>query len=323
MGRIHDVRNRRLMLLPAAIACAVVLFTIALSGIVPPEAQAQNYNTRNLIRNLIKIGYPLDRTDIIALDNIGMRFDTKNRIDVLQKILKDRDAIHARTRFDYFTRTETICDALRLLDEHDLPVANRLIDNLNQQSGWENREKALLAFMAARRGFRYEQNRDFLLRVLPQYDGNADPTQAVEASQAIIDIMNFLSYLADLFAYRQDETILQALFDYSTNAYGFPAEYLSHMFVDMFLTAPKVFVSHLASRREEEQNSIIISMAFGIRNNQIREKVKQALEPGLFDTDPANRDSVNRIISRLKEQIESAAGQKTGMPPRATSDKNR
>ena len=48
------------------------------------ETQAQDYNVTNLVRNLLKIGYPLEREDVIALDKIGMQFGSKNRITVLE-----------------------------------------------------------------------------------------------------------------------------------------------------------------------------------------------------------------------------------------------
>ena len=296
----------------------LLLCTILLSGSVLDRAQAQDYQTRKLIRNLLKIGYPLDREDVIALDKIGMRFDITNRIDVLNKILSDRESIHNRRRYDYFTRTEVICDALRLLDEHDLPVVHGLIDNFNQAQGWETREKALLAFMAAKRGIRYRDNTDYLLEVLPQYSRDLEKNDAIEASQAIIDIMNFLSYIAELFAYKSDEKILLALFAYASNAYGFPAEYLSHMFVNMFLYNPQVFVSQLAKQETPTTNTVTTALVFGMRNNQVREKVKAIMDQDLFSQEDDGYDVAITIMSKLKAQIEHVAKETpaitSGMP---------
>ncbi len=275
-----------------SIFCLAVLS----ASLLVNDAAAQSYQTRKLIRNLIKIGYPVDREDVIALDKIGMRFDTKNRLDVLKKILEDRQSIHNRTRFDYFTRTEIICDALRLMDEHDLPATDLLIDQLNRQDGWENRERALLAFMSAKRGIRYRENTDFLLEVLPRYDRDLEKNYGVDASQAIIDIMNFLSYLADLYIYKSDETILLSLFGYASKAYGFPAEYLSHMFVDMFLFDPELYLSNLSNQEDGAVNTVITSMVFGIRNNQIREKITEALKQRLFTDGHPRKAAIDRII---------------------------
>jgi len=211
----------------------VVCIFILCVGLVG-ETQAQDYNVTNLVRNLLKIGYPLEREDVIALDKIGMQFGSKNRITVLEEILRDRDSIHSRSE-DFFIKTEIIIDALRLLDEHDLPVVYKLVDELNQQDGWEMRERALLAFMAAKRDIRYPSNTAFLLEVLPQYGSDLEKIYSGDTSHAIIDVMNCLTYLADLFVYKGDKDILNALILYSARAYGYPAEYLSHMFIDMFL----------------------------------------------------------------------------------------
>jgi hypothetical protein len=210
------------------------------------EVQAQNYHASKLVRNLLKIGYPLDREDVSALDKIGMRFDSKNRITVLEKILQDRDFIHSRKDIDYFIRTEIISDALRLLDEHNLPVTHRLIDEFNQQAGWEKREKVLLAYMAAKRDIRYPSNAVYLLSVLHQYGKDLERIDSAESTQTILDDMNCLSYLADLFVYKGDKDILNGLILYSSGASGFPGEYLSHRFIDMLLLRPKVFISTLA-----------------------------------------------------------------------------
>lgn len=261
------------------------------------------YFERNLVRNLFKIGYPLNREDVIALDKYGMKFDTKNRIKLLEEILLDRDSIHSRKDIDYFIRTEVILDALRLLDEHDLPVANTLIDELNKQGGWEKREKTLLASMAAKRGFRYQSNAAYLLSVLPQYGSDLERIYKGESFQAIKDVMNCLSYLADLFIYKGDKDILNSLITYASRAHGLPAEYLSHMFVEMLLLRPKDFISILVAKDEQTVISVINSLDFGIRNNQVRERVKDVLRKNLFtlNTDERNQRSIYLITNYFKQ----------------------
>ena len=282
----------------------VAWFFILCVGL-PGEAQAQDYNVTNLVRNLLKIGYPLEREDVIALDKIGMQFGSKNRITVLEEILRKRDFIHSRNE-EFFIKTEIIIDALRLLDEHDLPVVHKLIDELNQQEGWEKRERAVLAFMAAKRDIRYPSNTAFLLKLLPQYGSDLEKIYSGETSHAIIDVMNCLSYLADLFVFKGDKDILNSLILYSTQAYGYPAEYLSHMFIDMFLLRPKVFISNLAVKDDQTVNTVIRSLIFGIRNNQVRAEVKAVLQKDLFAADSPNQRTLDLIITKFNTQIDLA-----------------
>jgi hypothetical protein len=283
------------------------------------EAQAQDYNVTNLVRNLLKIGYPLEREDVIALDKIGMQFGSKNRITVLEKILRDRDSIHSR-KDDFFIKTDIIIDALRLLDEHDLPVVYKLIDELNQQDGWEMRERALLAFMAAKRDIRYPANAAFLLEVLPQYGSDIARIYSGDTSHAIIDVMNCLSYLTDLFVYKGDKAILNSLILYSARAYGYPAEYLSHMFIEMFLLRPEVFISTLAVKDSHTVNTVIKSLIFGIRNNQVRAEVKAVLQKDLFAADDPNQRTLDLIITKFNSQIDLAVNKTLPEVPDSSAD---
>jgi hypothetical protein len=279
-------------------ACAVMLLLT-----LWVESRAQD-NIAHLVKNLLKMGYPLKKEDILALDKIGMRFDSKNRITVLEKILADRDFIHARQEVDYFTRTEAIIDALRLLDELDLPASRALIEELNRQSGWEAREKALLAYMAAKRDIRYQSNISYLLDILPQHGGNLEKNYSGESARAIIDVMNCLSYLSDLFVYNGDTNILDALIRYGSKTYGFPAEYLSYQFVDMFLMRPKVFVATLAIKDDPIVHTVTNALIFGIRNNQVREKVKEVLRKDLSSMEAPGK----RVVILLTEQVYKQAG---------------
>lgn len=279
------------------IAAGAVILLLSFGG----EAFAQNY-IAHLVRNLLKMGYPLSKEDVLALDKIGMRFDSKNRITVLEKILEDRDYIHSREEVDYFIRTEAICDALRLLDELELPVVRRLVEKLNQQQGWEAREKALLAYMAAKRDIYYQANVDYLLRLLPQHGGDLEKIYSGETSRAIIDVMNCLSYLADLFVYNGDTYILNALIRYESRAYGFPAEYLSYQFVDMFLLRPKVFVATLAIKDDSIVNTVTNALIFGIRNNQVRAKVKEVLRKDLSTMEEPGKRVVVLLADKVHQQ---------------------
>ena len=283
------------------ITAGAVILMLCFGG----NVYAQNY-IPHLVRNLLKMKYPLTKEDVLALNKIGMRFDTKNRITVLEKILMDRDNIHNRKEVDYFVRVETICDALRLLDELNLPVANTLVKKFSRQQGWEPREKALLVYMAAKRDIRYKANVDYLLRILAQHGSDLEKANSGEASTAIIDVMNCLSYLADLFVINGDTYILNSLIRYGSSAYGFPAEYLSHEFVDMFLMRPKMFVTTLAIKDDPVVTSVVNGLIFGIRNNQIREKVKGVLRKDLSTMEAPGKRVVMLLTEKVRKQEELA-----------------
>ena len=280
------------------IIVVVVLF-LGLSA----EVHAQNSIT-NLTKNLLQMGYPLTKEDVLALDKVEMSFNSKNRVTVLKKILKDHDFIHSHDQVDYFVRTEAICDALRLLDELDIPSVRTLIGELNLQQGWETRENTLLSFMAAKRSIRYPENIDYLLGILDQFDRNVERIDQEESYRIIIDVINCLSYLADLYVYKGDRRILNALITYSSRAYGFPAEHLSHMFVDIFLMRPKEFAETLASRDAQTINTVINAMIFGVRNNQVREKMMAVLKKDFSLTEGPGKP----VIILLTNKIYSQAG---------------
>jgi len=267
------------------------------------EGHAQNDIT-HMTKNLLKMGYPLTKEDVLALDKVEMRFNSMNRITVLEKILKDRDVIHSREQVDYFTRTESICDALRLLDELDIPVARKLIGELNLQQGWEARENTLLSFMAAKRSIRYPENIDYLLGILNQFGRDVERMDKEESYITIIDVTNCLSYLADLFVYKGDRRILNGLITYSSRAYGFPAEHLSHMFVDMFLMRPKELAETLAIRDAQTINTVTNALIFGVRNNQVREKIMAVLNKDSSLTEGPGKP----VIILLTNKIHSQAG---------------
>jgi len=189
-----------------------------------------------------------------------------------------------------------------LLDELELPAARTLVEKLNQQQGWEAREKALLAYMAAKRDIQYQANVDYLLHILQQHGGDLEKIYSGETSRAIIDVMNCLSYLADLFVYNGNTYILNALIRYGSRAYGFPAEYLSYQFVDMFLLRPKVFVATLAVKDDSIVNTVTDALIFGIRNNQVREKVKEVLRKDLSSMEAPGKRVVILLTDKVHKQ---------------------
>jgi hypothetical protein len=286
-----------MMVKKIVLACVVILATSLWEN-----AWAQN-RIAPLVRNLLQMGYPLTKEDVLALDKIGMKFNAGNRLTVLKKILSDRDRIHRLKTADYFVKTEVICDALRLVDELNLPVVKTLVEHLERQSDWETREKMVLAYMAARRDIRYQANVDFLLGILPQYESDLDRIYSGDFSWAIIDVMRCLSFLTDLFVYKGDKDIFNALSLYSARAYGFQSEYLSHMFLDMLLIRPYDFVGNLATQEATIIRAVTNSLLFGIRSHMLRAKVEKVLRQELSEvTGPAKS-----IVILLKDKVHNQA----------------
>ena len=277
---------------------AAVCVLLALS----PAASGRNY-VRSLVGNLIEIGYPVSTEDVLALDKIAMRFDGWNRLDVLSKLLSDRDKIHGMEGADYFKKTEAIRCALHLLDEHNLPEANALIEALSRQGGWEKREKALLTYMAAKRGIDYAQNAAYLLGELPEYGGSAEESVGLDVSAGILDFSNTLSYLSGLFSHTGDVRIGNALIRYTARAYGYPAEYASRLLVDMCLQQPGVFLSLLAKSREKTRRVVIDAIVFGIWNNQQKENVFEAVNKDLLSRNDREKDTITLLNESIKRKF--------------------
>ena len=255
----------------------ILACVMGLSIFLATAVYGENY-IRYLVGDLLAIGYPISKEDVIALDNIGMRFDIPNRLDVLKKILSDRDKIHNIQSASYFTKTEAICNALRLLDEHSLPEADELVATLSHQQGWEKREKVLLSYMAAKRHIDYQLNLTYLLSALAEYRGNEEMNSKIEITTEILDLCNCLSYLADIFSHTGDAQILNTLIDYAAQSYGYPGEYASRLLVDMFLQQPDVFIPVLAKKNDQTRKTIIDAMVFGIWNNQQKTNVLNAIK---------------------------------------------
>lgn len=286
------------MLKKAIIIAGVIYLFIFLT----PVVYAQNY-VQSLVRNLLEIGYPISNEDVIALDKIAMRFDSRNRIDVLKKILSDRAVIHGIQGVGYFAKTEAICNALRLVDEHNLPETDALIEVLSRQGGWKKREKELLSYMAAKRDIEYSSNVAYLMAALTQYSGNSEMISQVEISVAILDFCNTLSYLSDIFSHTGNVKILNVLIRYIERAYGYPVEYSSRLLVNMFLQQPKVFVSVLAAKEAQTRKTIINAMVFGIWNNQQKGNVIEVINKDLDLTDDREKNTVFLLIKIINSKF--------------------
>lgn len=260
-------------------------------------AQARNY-VQSLVGDLIEIGYQISSEDVVALDKIAMRFDSRNRLDVLKKILSDRDTIHGIEGANYYTKTEAIRNALRLLDEHNLPETDALIKVLIHEGGWEKREKALLSYMAAKRSIEYQPNVDYLLSELSRNEGGPVLNTGT-VSVEILDFCDILFYLSDIFAHTGDVNIFNTLIRYAERGSGYPVEYFSRLLVNMFLHQPKAFVSNLSGKDNRTINAIIDSMVFGIWNNQQKENVLESIRDELV----LENESEKRVIALLTEKI--------------------
>jgi hypothetical protein len=281
---------------------SVVAATIFLCVFLAPEIHGRN-NVSSLVVNLLEIGYPISAEEVLALDKIAMRFDGLNRLDVLRKILSDRDRIHGMKGADYLAKTDAVGYALRLLDEHSLPETDALIEALSRQAGWERREKTRLSYMAAKRGIDYASNVASLLGELSQSDGGPDTGTGVDITVGILDFSNTLSYLSDVFNHTGDVDIGAALIRYVARAYGYPAEYASRLLVDMCIHQPVVFVPLLAAKDEETKKTIIDAIVFGIWNNQQKENVLEAIGEALHLRNKRERDMISLLRKKIKHRF--------------------
>lgn len=278
------------------------LLFITLLGLVTllfsQPAQAKNYSAL-LVKGLIKLGYPLTREDVLAIDKISMRFDSKNRIDVLSRILHDRKKIHAMEGGDRFEKIEVVCNALHLLDELDLPVTRRIVKELIKTGSWKTRELRLLSYMAAKRDIDVDDNVKYLIDSLPRQGTDLEEEWGGQISLAIMDICDNLSFLTELFVYRGDRSILDALIKYAEQTYGYPKEYLSHMFVEIFLQRPELFVTVLSEKEKRTAGLVINSLIFAIWNGDARGKVDVILNEELV----GDEYNDNRMLTMFKEKL--------------------
>jgi hypothetical protein len=291
---IHIINSRAVR---AVFTCAILLPLAVLLAL--QVAYGQNYSSL-LVNGLLSLGYPLDRQSVVALDKISMRFDNRNRIDVLEKILQDRHTIHSMVTGDHFAKTEVICNALRLLDELDLPITRQIIAKLVNEQGWQKKERRLLAYMAARRNIDFESNISYLINAMPCKGSDLEEEWGRDISLSIMDICNTLSFLTELFIYRGNTEIMDALVKYAEQAYGYPKEYLSYMFLEMFLKRPVLFVDILSTKDVHRASLVVNSLFFARWTNNVKEKVEQILQEDLVENGYLHNWVVIMLHKRLK-----------------------
>jgi hypothetical protein len=145
---------------------------------------------------------------------------------------------------------------------------------------------------------------------LDHYSSDLGGIYHEETYRIIIDVINCLSYLADLYVYKGDRDILNALITYSSRAYGFPSEHLSHMFVDMFLMRPKELAETLAARDVQTINTVTDTIIFGVRNNQVREKIMAVLNKDFSSAEGPGKPIIIILINKIRSQ-DGASGDRT------------
>jgi hypothetical protein len=72
----------------------------------------------------------------------------------------------------------------------------------------------------------------------------------------------------------------------------------------MLLLRPKVFISTLAVKDDQTIDTVMNSLIFGIRNSEVRAKVKEVLQKDLFAADEPNQHSIALIVNKLNAQID-------------------
>lgn len=284
-----------------SINTAVILFCavlLTLSVCPVREACSENYSSL-LVSGLLRIGYPLTRDDVVALDKISMRFDTLNRVDVLTRIIEDRQHIHSLEKGDSYEKTEVICNALRLLNEMDLPLIRDVVGKFVKEGGWQEKERRLLAYMAAKRDIDYAANVDFLIAAMPSQETDLQKGWGGEISLSIMDICDNLSYLTELYIYQGDREILDALITYAGRVYGYPKEYLSYMFVEVLLQRPQLFIDILSEKDDLQVDPVINSLLFAIWRNDAKSKVDRILENELG----GEKYQHNKVVRLFRQRL--------------------
>jgi hypothetical protein len=290
---LNPIIKRRVLLSVVLSACSVLLVQ---------GAWSQNYSSL-LVKGLLQLEYPLSRDDVVALDTISMRFDAKNRIDVLTRILRDRQGIHTKKKGSSFEKTEVICHALHLLDEMNLPITKEIIRGLVKEESWQEKERRLLCYMAAKRSIDYTANIRCLVESLPGQKTNLETEWNGEISHSITDICDTLSALTELFVYRGDKELLDGLLRYAGRAYGYPKEYLSHMFVEILLQRPRLFIDILTEKDTQTANLVINSLLFAVWRNDAKDKVDILLKEELGGEEYSH----NLVVVRFREKLETMA----------------
>ena len=251
-----------------------------------------------LLQRLDEVDYPLEHDDLVGL---GESQDPEKRIHTLQKILGDRRALHSREDLTPYVKTEITCSALRLLDGYDLPRVDGIIRRLSGEEDWEVREKAILAFLAAKRDMGYRENVAYLLRLLPKYTEELSRGANDDVAWTITDLCTCLSSLAELYLLRGDDAVLSALFTHSTTSLGYPAEYASYILVDLLLKRPKPFIASLARCAGLTRASVLNSITYGIRSDRVKKQIEEVLNDGGTRGD-REKDLISALAGRLADR---------------------
>ncbi len=251
-----------------------------------------------LLKSLEGMAWPFDYTELLSLEEPP---HYERQVGAVLEILDRREAIHSRPEIDDFRKTQIVCNALQLLDAYDLPLVEQILARLSEEEDWRPREKALLAYLCAKRDIHYEPNVAYLMERLTLYETDLESPANRNVAWTVRGTCDTLSYLADLFIQKGDERILGDLFAYTSVAFGYPAEFFSDRLVRMLLKRPDLFISCLARTRDETVRDVTGSIGFGIRNDSIRKDLDEALQDKLDRVEGREREAV----VRLRKEVEA------------------
>jgi len=258
-----------------------------------------------LLKSLEGIAWPFDYGVLLNLEETP---DYRRRVGAVTEILDEREAIHSRSEMDEFRKTRIVCGALQLLDEYDLPLVEQILFRLSEEENWKRRERALLAYLCAKRDIRYDANVGYLLECLALYETDLENPANGNVAWTVRDMCDTLSSLGDLFIRKGDERILGALFAYASVGFGYPVEYFSDRLVGMLVKRPVLFVSSLAGSGDETIRDVTNSIGFGIRNDSVLESIDQVLHEKLDGVGGREKE----LVSRLRAEMEALRRQWAG-----------
>jgi hypothetical protein len=178
-----------------------------------------------------------------------------------------------------------------------------IVKKLVREDDWQEKEHRMLCYMAAKRDIDFAGNIQFLIASMPSQETDLQREWGGEISLSIMDICDNLSYLTELYVYRGDRRILEALIRYAGRAYGYPKEYLSYMFVEILLQRPQLFIDVLSDKDERSVDVVINSLLFAVWRNDAKEKVDTLLREELAEKDYAR----NRVVVMFRDRLENLA----------------
>jgi hypothetical protein len=251
-----------------------------------------------LLKSLQGITLPFD---VAVFSSLEETQDYKRQVEAVMEILDGREAIHSRADVDDFKKTQIVCNALHLLDQYDLPYVERIISRLSEEENWKRRERALLAYLCAKRDIQYDTNVTCLLESLKFYETDLESPANREVAWTVRDICDTLSYLGDLFILNGDPGILDEMFAYASIAFGYPAEYFSDRLVGMLLKRPDLFVSSLARPGDKTIRDVTNRILFGISNDSVRKSLEEALCNKLEGVEGREKE----VVAHLRVEAEA------------------